>query len=269
MQNFIDIHCHLLPAVDDGAKHLDESLAMARMAVDDGLATIIATPHQLGGSPLAGDFIRLQTIQLRQALQAAQLPLEVYSGADVRIEPGLVQQIQIGNVLTLADRRKHVLLELPHELFLPIDQLLKELRVGGMVGILSHPERNEGLLSDPTPLYGIVAQGGLLQITAGSLLGTFGNRVRQFAEALVVEGLVHFVATDAHGTNARPPLMKGAFQRVCELTDESTALDLCVRNPAHVVGGHDVVGGQRAKSRRGLRRWFGARQSQHFHKSIR
>ncbi|HTQ40707.1 MAG TPA: CpsB/CapC family capsule biosynthesis tyrosine phosphatase [Pirellulales bacterium] len=265
MENFVDIHCHLLPALDDGAKNIDESLAMARMAVADGIRAIVVTPHQLGGLSLDGNTIRLKTNELRLQLQAANVPLEIYPGGDVRVEPDLLQRIQHGEVLTLADRQKHVLLELPHELFLPIDQLLKELRAAGMVGILSHPERNEGLLSHEKPLHDIVNQGGLLQITAGSLLGTFGGRIKHFAETLVEKGLVHFVATDAHGTQARPPLMRKAFERICQLADESTALDLCARHPADVVFGRDVAGGQRATFRTRWRRWFKPSQSKQFH----
>jgi protein-tyrosine phosphatase len=256
VEHFVDIHCHLLPALDDGAKSIEESLAMARMAVDDGIGATIVTPHQLGASSLVGDVIRRHTAELRQQLQAAKVPLEIYAGADVRVEPDLVHRLQCAEILTLADRKKHVLLELPHELFFPIDHLLKELLANGIVGILSHPERNEGLLSDGSLLYALVDQGGLLQITAGSLLGAFGSRVRQFAESLLVSGLVHFVATDAHGTRARPPLMKKAFERVCELTDESTALDLCARHPASVVVGRSVPGGKRATFRTGWRRWW-------------
>jgi protein-tyrosine phosphatase len=262
--SFVDIHCHLLPTLDDGAKNIEESLAMARMAVADGIEAIVATPHQLGGSPLEANTIRRQTAELQQQLKAAEVPLEIYPGADVRVEPDLLRQIQQGDVLTLADRQKHVLLELPHELFLPIDQLLKDLRANGMVGILSHPERNAGLMSDRKPLYDIVDQGGLLQITAGSLLRAFGSRVRQFAESLVIEGLVHFVASDAHGTRTRPPLMRAAFRRVCELADESTALDLCARNPANVVKGYDVTGGKRATFRTRWRRWLGRSLLQQF-----
>jgi protein-tyrosine phosphatase len=256
MQNFVDIHCHLLPAVDDGAKDLPESLAMARLAVAEGIAAIVATPHQLGGSTLNGDFIRQQTTLLQQQLEAAEIPLQVYPGADVRVEPDLLKQIQRGTVLTLADKRKHVLLELPHELFLPIDQLLKELHAHRLQGILSHPERNEGLMANHKPLYEIVDSGGLLQVTAGSLLGTFGNRVRQFAESLITEGLVHFIATDAHGTKGRPPLMQKAFHRVRELTDESTALALFVTNPTNAVNGRSVTTGRLATAKLGWRRWL-------------
>jgi protein-tyrosine phosphatase len=257
METFVDIHCHLLPAVDDGAKHLEESLAMARMAIADGIQAIVVTPHQLGSSPLRGDVIRRHTAELQRHLRANDLPLEIHPGADVRVEPGLVRQIEQGNVVTLADRHKHVLLELPHELFLPLEQLIKELKTIGLAGILSHPERNLGLIAEVKPLYTIVEQGGLLQITAGSLLGAFGLKVQQFAEHLLSEGLVHFVATDAHGTKSRRPLLRAAFDRVAQLTDRATALDLCSHNPARVVSGLEVAGGRRSVSRGWWRSWFG------------
>jgi protein-tyrosine phosphatase len=256
MHRFVDIHCHLLPGLDDGADSVAESLAMARMAVADGIETIAVTPHQLGSSPVDAESIRQRADELKQHLGAANIPLQIYLGADVRIDPGLIHKLQNGSVLTLADQHKHVLLELPHEIFVPIDQLLKELHSKKMVGILSHPERNQGLLANRKPLYDIVEQGGLLQITAGSITGAFGNRVREFTESLLSEGLVHFVATDAHNTKSRPPIMSGAFQRICELTDEATALDLCVNNPGKVVKGCEVHAGKRVMHRKQWRKWL-------------
>ena len=95
MEPFVDIHCHLLPAVDDGAKHLEESLAMARMAIADGIQAIVVTPHQLGNSTLRGDAIRQHTAELQRELLANNLALEIHPGADVRVEPGLVRQIEV------------------------------------------------------------------------------------------------------------------------------------------------------------------------------
>ncbi len=248
MEAFTDIHCHIVPRVDDGAETLDESLAMAQMALSDGISTIIATPHQLGNSTIQGEIIRQRTRELQQQLQDNGIPLKVLAGADVRVEPDLIRRIQSGEVVTLADQRKHVLLELPHELFIPLDFLLKELKTSQIVGILSHPERNQGLLANAKPLFAFVDQGGLLQITADSLLGGFGKKVQSFTEYLLLAGMVHFVATDAHGTNSRRPLLSKAFQRVAELTDEATAFGLCSYNPACIVKGLDVAGGRRSKT---------------------
>jgi protein-tyrosine phosphatase len=254
--SFVDIHCHLLPGIDDGAKDWDESLAMARMAVEDGTTTIIVTPHQLGNyGHNAGDDIRRRANELQKSLQQAELPLVVLPGADVRIEPGMVEMIKQGEVLTLGDRKRHVLLELPHELYLPLGPILDELWQHKIAGILSHPERNEGILRNPEVIPPLVEAGCLMQITAGSLCGTFGPASRELSERFLLDGLVHFVASDGHGARSRRPLMRRAFERVAELTDEATALEICSHNPAAVAAGDRVSGGRRpiAKPKR---RWF-------------
>lgn len=254
--SFVDIHCHLLPGIDDGAKDWDESLAMARLAVDDGTTTIIATPHQLGNfGHIHGDDIRERIAELQQRLDQVGLPLKVLPGADVRIEPGMCERLTSGDVLTLGDHRRHVLLELPHELYLPLEPVIDELSRRRMVGILSHPERNDGILRRPEVLQPLVDNGCLLQITAGSLCGTFGPECRQLSEWLLAEGLVHFVATDAHGPRSRRPLMRRAFDRVVELSDDTTAIELCSRNPAAVAAGQGVRAGRR-RAVRPKRGWF-------------
>jgi protein-tyrosine phosphatase len=253
---FVDIHCHLLPAIDDGAKDETDALAMARMAADDGFTAIIATPHQLGSfGHNRGDDIRRRVAELQTLLESSGIPLTVLPGADVRIETGMIERILNGEVLTLGDRRRHVLLELPHELYLPLEPVIEDLGRHKLVGILSHPERNEGILRCPEVLPPLVDRGCLLQITAGSICGTFGPQCQQMCEWLLAEGLVHFVATDAHGPRSRRPLMRRAFERVAELTSEATAVDLCGKNPAAVAAGQDVRPDRRAAART-KRKWF-------------
>ena len=170
---FADIHCHLLPSIDDGASDLETSLAMAEMAVADGIHTIVVTPHQLGSfGHNTSDQIRGLTQELQHILDSEGIPLEILPGADVRIEEGMIEKLVSGEVLTLGDHRRHVLLELPHEMYFPLDNLLTELDRKGIIGILSHPERNAGLLRDPHLLLPLVDRGCLMQVTAGSLMGT-------------------------------------------------------------------------------------------------
>jgi protein-tyrosine phosphatase len=238
---FVDIHCHLLPALDDGPGDWDEALAMAEIAAADGIAAIVATPHQLGGYlQNTPEKIRAQIMRFQQILQERGIGLELLPGADVRIEPDLPYMIQTDKVLTLADRRHHVLLELPHEIYISLDRLLGELHAAGLTGILSHPERNRGILAQPHILESLVRQGCLLQVTAGSLLGLFGPQIQKFAEAIIRQGLVHFIATDAHGIKSRTPVLSEAFQRTAELVGLDTAIDLCCRNPASVTSGRPI-----------------------------
>jgi protein-tyrosine phosphatase len=254
---FVDIHCHLLPGLDDGASDRDVALAMAELAVADGIGTVVATPHQLGNNARnSGKTIRAAAAEFQRLLDEKGIPLRVLPGADVRIEPDLAEKIGSGEVVTLGDHRRHVLLELPHDVFLPLDRLLQELAAAGMVGILSHPERNRGILNQPGVLHPLVERGCLLQVTAGSLTGTFGSQVQKFASSLVEQGLVHFVATDAHSTNGRPPALRRAFRRIVELSGEKVAADLCCRHPAAVAAGDAVSAGRQKPVRRGWGAWF-------------
>jgi protein-tyrosine phosphatase len=258
IEPFVDIHCHLVPGIDDGAKNWDETLAMARLAVADGIQTIVVTPHQLGSfSHNDGPTIRQRTEELQQFLSAEQVPLTVLPGADVRIEAGMVEGLRSGRVMSLADRRRHVLLELPHEMYMPLEHLLGELKAAAMVGILSHPERNRGILGRQRLIRPLVEAGCLMQVTADSLTGAFGSQVEQFACWLVSEGLVHFVSTDAHGVKSRRPLMRPAFDRVAELAGHELALELCCRNPAAVAAGRAVAAGPRKVRRPQAAGWFG------------
>ncbi len=257
--HFVDIHCHLLPELDDGAGSWHEALAMARLAADDGISTIVATVHQLGNfAANRGDEIRAQAKRLQAMLSERGIPLKVLPGADVRIEPGMIGKIRTGEVLTLADRGRHVLLELPHEIYLPLDRLLVDLKRAGLTGILSHPERNQGITAQPGVVKFLVHAGCLIQVTAASLLGGFGARVQNVAESLVKQGLVHFVSTDAHSPRSRPPLLSEAYDRVAELASPSMATQWFCRNPAAVAAGRAVAPGPRKAAtpvRRGWLSW--------------
>lgn len=238
----VDIHCHVLPAIDDGSKSWDQSLAMAHMASRDGIRTIIATPHQLGVySHIKGRRIREAVSQLQQFLDQHDVPLTVLPGADIRVEPDMVSALCDGSVLTLADRRRHVLLELPHEMYVPLDRCLEQLADAGMVGILSHPERNQGLLRRPELILDLIAQGCLMQVTAGSLFGSFGAPAQEMAERMIRKQCVHFLATDAHGHRARRPLLHRALVRVAEMVGHPTALEICCENPSRVAAGREVI----------------------------
>ena len=254
---FVDIHCHLVPAIDDGAKSLEESLAMAEIAVSDGIQTIIVTPHQNGSyAHNRGDAIRSRVCELQQQLDQHHIPLTVLPGADVRIEDGMIEALRAGDVLTLGDLGRHVLLELPHELYFPLERVLDGLANAEMVGILSHPERNQGILKQPALVEPLVDYGCLMQITAGSLMGTFGKPCQEMSEWMLKRGLVHFIATDAHGPRSRRPLLRRAYEYTAELVGEETADALCCENPAAVAVGDDINFLSPRTKRLGIQSWF-------------
>lgn len=259
--HFIDIHCHILPGIDDGSASWDDSLAMARMAADDGIEVIAATPHQLGRFTCnQAETIRYACRQLQTLLDHEGVPIEIQPGADVRIEPNLPSKIRRREVLTIADAGKHVLLELPHDLYLPMEPLLAKLDMIGVVGILTHPERNQGLLRNPRVVETLVEAGCLMQITAGSLMGTFGPKSRDMARWMLESSLVHFVATDAHGTRERRPLIRRAYDHVARISGPAIADRLCSEYPAAAINGDDIPQGRCGAQRWKILSWLGARR---------
>jgi protein-tyrosine phosphatase len=260
---FVDIHCHLLPDIDDGSKSWDESLSMAEMAVAEGTAVVVCTPHQLGSyAHIGAREIRERTCELQLLLDERGIPLQVLPGADVRVDTDLVPQIRRSEVLSLADHRKHVLLDLPHETFFALDDLLDALAEHGITGILSHPERNQGLLRQPGEIESLLSHGCLMQVTADSILGTLGSHCQHLAEQMLANGDVHFVATDAHSPRFRRPLLRRAFERVCELAGGDVATEIFCHNPRRVAEGKDVMVRPR-RSRSGIffSSWFGRRRA--------
>lgn len=238
---FVDIHCHLLPNVDDGAASWAETLAMARLAIADGFSTIVATPHQLTNFvhvPI--ETIRARAAETTRFLADQNVPLVVRAGAEVHLGANTLSCWQAGYLLSLGGHDQHLLIELPFESYFPCDDLLATLRARRIVPIMAHPERNRALLADPRLVADLVAGGMLMQVTAGSLTGSFGPDVQAFAEQLVRDSLVHFISTDAHGPRVRPPLMRAAFEQVCELVGRRTATDLCCRHGAHVAEGGQI-----------------------------
>lgn len=238
---FVDIHCHLLPDVDDGAASWAETLAMARLAVAEGFSTVIATPHQLTNFVhVPVERIRDRAAEVSRFLADQNVPLVVRPGAEVHIGQSTLSCLRAEYLLSLGAHARHMLVEFPFESVVECDDLFDALREREIVPIMAHPERNRALLARPRWVADLVGRGVLMQITAGSLTGAFGPDVQAFAEQLLDDGLVHFVATDAHGPRVRPPLMRAAYRRVCELVGRATAIDLCCRHGAVVASGGQV-----------------------------
>jgi protein-tyrosine phosphatase len=255
---FVDLHCHLLPGIDDGPKSWHVSLAMARQAVAEGIAIVVATPHQLGRyEGNSREQILDLVAEAQQQVNQAGLPLTILPGADVRIQEDLPELVQNGRVLTLADRRAHLLIELPHEHILPLGNLIQALRRQGVDCILSHPERNGQLQQNPELLRPWVQQGCLIQVTAGSITSHFGAAPRRLTRWLFRENMVHFVSTDAHDPSNRPPLLRQAFKTVCGWAGLSRAETVFVHNPQAVVLGQTVEAPlPTSRSTRGIAAWW-------------
>jgi protein-tyrosine phosphatase len=233
----IDLHCHILPGVDDGPRTLEEGAAMCRLAAADGCTAMIATPHQRRGSWWNDDCDHLRS--LAQALQeAVGDELHVGLGGEIHVDPrllGEVVSLPEAGVLPLAGSR-YLLIELDvagtpaHSC-----DLVHELSVAGWRPVVAHPELIPWLAPDAETVRRLVALGGAVQVTAMSLTGDFGRRPQQDAWRLLDAGLVHFVASDAHDTHRRPPGLQRAQQMIADRHGEDEARRLTCDNPGAVL----------------------------------
>ncbi len=243
-EQYVDIHCHCLPGLDDGPAAMSESLSLCRALVEEGITTAIATPHQLGRFSECNEAaqIREAVSVINEELKSNDIALSVRAGADVRVDERICQLLEADKVLTLADDGKYILLELPFEIFIDIAPLLVDLASMGIQAIISHPERHAGLTKEPGTLQKWLEYSAHLQITAGSLLGAFGPTAKMFAWELLSSGLVSFVATDSHDLKGRSPCMRSAFGHISSKLGEKLARRVCIDNPTRVLKGQSIAG---------------------------
>jgi protein-tyrosine phosphatase len=232
-----------LPDLDDGPTTMAEAVALCAALAGDHIGTVVATPHQLGrfGSATSADVVRGAVAVLRQQLRNKGVDLEVLVGGEVRLDERIPDLIQQGDILTLGELGRHLLLELPDDVFIDIGPLCAELRAMGIEAVIAHPERNGALLGQRLLLQRWVQEGMSLQVTAGSLFGDFGPRVRQRAWDLLIEGAVATVATDAHDAGRNRPRMTEAFEAIREYIGGDLAHLVCVENPSRVVRGKALL----------------------------
>ncbi len=241
-QRYVDIHCHCLACVDDGPSTTGEALALCRALVDDGMAYVIATPHQLGRFSDCNEAaqIREAVSNLNEELRNNNIALTIMPGGEVRVDERICQLLENDKILTLADGGKYILLELPHQIFIDIEPLLIELDYLGVQAVISHPERHPVLAKQPKILLKWLTHSAHLQLTAASLLGEYGLVARDAAWRFLSSGLASLVATDSHNLDSRRPRMKDAFEHISVKLGEATARLVCIENPIRVLEGKDI-----------------------------
>lgn len=223
----IDLHCHLLPGIDDGPQTLEGALAMARLAVANGIREARVTPHLYVGQ-WDNDVhrIRAATEAFRAALAQAAIPLELSFAAEVRLSYDIVPLIEEDRVPFLGelDGQRVLLLELPHS-HVPVgaDKFVSWLTGRGIRPMIAHPERNKDVMRDPKKLLPFVGEGCLLQVTADALAGGFGERCAERAVEFLEQGWVTVIASDAHDTVARPPRLRAGLEVAERMLGAETA----------------------------------------------
>ncbi len=239
---FVDVHCHCLPNLDDGPESLEEAIALCRVLAADNVSTVVATPHQLGRfeDRTKAEAIRRTVGLLNRVLGERGIDLVVLPGAEVRLDERIDELLARGEILTLADAGRHILLELPWDALIDIEPLLVQFALRGVHIILAHPERNGPLLERPQILRRWAISGVGVQITAGSLTGDWGRYVERAAWGLVAQGGRACIATDAHDESQSSGMTK-AFEAVANRFGRDLAHVLCVENPARVIRGEKLA----------------------------
>lgn len=231
----VDIHHHLLPGLDDGAKDIETSVAMAKLAVADGITHIACTPHANGHYEFDPAVNAAKTEELRARLAEQQIPLILGSGCDFHLSFDNVSQAKEDPARFSINGLGYLLVEVAEYSLPPsLTETFYELQLAGLTPILTHPERNPTLQKDPARLMEWLRGGVLIQVTADSLTGNKGKQAKKMAYDLLDKRWVHFLATDAHNTSSRPPRMHQAHNLVADKYGASYAHALCLTNPLAV-----------------------------------
>ena len=225
----IDLHCHILPGLDDGAKTIEDSLAMAEDAVTDGITHVVATPH--ASSSYSFDYTKVSAAvaELKAKLGGR---LTLATGCDFHMNPENLAAIRKHPRPFCINQKDYLLVEF-NEFSIPpsVDQTLHELQLAGIRPIITHPERNGILRTHPDRLRKWIGLGCHVQITAGSLSGVFGAGPQEQAWSWLASGMVHFISSDAHNSARRPLKLKFAYDAVAAQLGEEMARSLLLDNP--------------------------------------
>jgi protein-tyrosine phosphatase len=234
----VDVHCHILPGLDDGATDVQESLAMAQAAIEEGVTHIVGTPHS--SNQYAFNYARVK--QLREQLQRLVGDrLVLASGCDFHINLENLEALRADAARFCINQRCYLLVEFSEFSIPPtMNHTLHDLQLMGIRPIITHPERNAILQAQPGRLAAWVQIGCFGQVTAGALTGAFGAKSKEDAMRWIGEGLIHIVASDAHNMRWRPLRLRGAYDVVREHFGEEKAQALFVDNPLAVFEGREM-----------------------------
>lgn len=251
----IDLHTHYLPGLDDGARDLQETLAMAEIAWRDGIRQVVVTPHIAEGQwQTTPEGIRQKLAEVRAACRVRGLGLEFIPGAEVLICDDLPARIHDGRAPTLAGGGRYLLLEFPF-VGLPLctKDVIFQLRLQGVRPIIAHPERYGEFQQEPERFYRFAVDGILGQVTAQSLLGGNGPLSKKTAELFIKHRWAQVLATDTHGPSNRPPILSQAVRAAAALIGEEEARKMVTDTPQRIIEGRPVgVNPQEWTERRGI-----------------
>jgi len=236
--SLIDVHSHVLWGLDDGARTMEDSLAMLRMAAAHGTTALVATPHANPAYRFEPGLVRDRLEELRTRIEGA---LTLYSGCDFHLSYENIQDALKYPTKYTINQKSYLLVEFSDLLiFRNTPEIFGRLAEAGMTPVITHPERNGLLRQRADEIASWVELGATVQVTAQSLAGDFGRRAQEFSETLLDRGMVHFVASDAHDCERRPPVLDDAYEWLRQRYGPMRAEALCLRNPQAAIAGEPL-----------------------------
>ncbi|MFK7732995.1 MAG: tyrosine-protein phosphatase [Pseudomonadales bacterium] len=240
----VDLHCHLLPGIDDGPDTLEESLQLCQIAVESDISVAVVTPHiHPGRWENNRQSIAEQCSALQQSLVSKRIPLRLGFAGEVRLTEQVIDQVAQNQIPFYGELDGYhiMLLEFPHGHIIPgSDKLVQWLLDRRIRPLIAHPERNKAVMKHSACLLPFLEAGCLLQLTAGSLTGSFGGKAQAIAQQLLQDNVVAVVASDGHNAKARPPELKNAFHHIAEHYGQARAERLMIHTPATIVASQFV-----------------------------
>jgi len=239
----VDLHCHILHGLDDGAKSLDEAAEMAKMAEIDGITQIVATPHLFRGDFTPKDLgvIQRKIDELSYVLEKNRIGVEIIKGAEVHISHNLIDEIRKNRDHLVLNGSSYIILEFPAgHVFSGVKELLFDLLSEGMRPIIAHPERNYVFMRNPDLLYELVEAGALTQANSGSFTGLYGRQVEETAFRFLELNLTHLMGSDAHNPRPSSLWFSQALKNMGEKTGQEVSY-LVNDNPHAVLEGRELV----------------------------
>ena len=238
----IDLHCHLFPGIDDGPRELDESIELAKLAIENGITHAVVTPHIIPGR-YDNDLFSIRTAYqaFKQVLLENDINLNIGMAAEVRLGPEIFILFEEGRLPYLGkfEGRKVLLLEFPYDHIPPgSDKMIKWLFDRNIVPMIAHPERNRDILRKISKLQTFVDAGCLLQVTASSLVGNFGPESQKCVKTMLEKGWVTILASDAHNLHKRPPEIEPGRAVVEEILGKEASWKMVNDIPFEIASNH-------------------------------
>ena len=237
----IDLHAHILYGLDDGPDTQEQTMAMLRIAVEEGIHTMVVTPHFIhGANAYDAHQYHVRLAEIQEQILTEALPITLLPGNEMMMDEWTLKNYQSQSARTLADSRyalvEFPLVEIPHYAENIIDGLLEE----GLIPLIAHPERYPEVQEDPGLMERFIHRGCLMQVNSGSITGIYGKKPAHTAKTLIQHHMVHVVASDCHTPGRRSPRLKEARNLVHSWMGTEVATQLFEANPAAILNNQSV-----------------------------